>query len=122
MMQEVNKVVIDKVIHDRKPLGQFYYKDKRCNRYVGVANESGDAFTEDFKTYAELLNYMEGNEAVKEAIEYVISTLEAEKNDQVKDGRYNKTIEQLDIVIGFLNKSIDDFFSEDWEGYRGYNE
>lgn len=57
MANEIKKVTQDEaesIIATRQPLGKFYILDKasfpRRTVYVGIDNEDGDAWTEDFKT------------------------------------------------------------------------
>jgi len=58
---EASSELIDVVIEDRQPRGLFIYLDKggdRGDRYVGVDNRGGDAWTEDFATMRECLAYL----------------------------------------------------------------
>ena len=61
-VQKVTSEEADRIIDTRKPLGRFFtiskVKGKRV--YVGIANDTGDAWTEDFKCKQTCVNWLNG--------------------------------------------------------------
>ncbi|MFW6242638.1 MAG: hypothetical protein ACOC2W_00605 [bacterium] len=54
-----------KVIMERKPLGLFYEYDEKVERYVGVDNSNGDAWTEQFKYLEACKDWLTGEGCVE---------------------------------------------------------
>lgn len=65
-MQEIKKVSLDeadKIIETREPRGKFYTIEKSSegkNVYVGIDNEDGYAWCEDFKSLASCKRWLQG--------------------------------------------------------------
>lgn len=56
---EISKIDAYRVIDTRRPLGLFFLKEGE--RYTGIDNRSGDAWTEEFGTKTECLKWLKGN-------------------------------------------------------------
>lgn len=59
-VREVTSEEAFSIIETRRPLGQFLTLDNSI--YVGIDNRTGDAWTEEFKTKAECIEWLMGDE------------------------------------------------------------
>lgn len=50
---------LKEVIDNREPLGLFWAKDNKVNKYVAVDNSTGEAWTEEFDEWEECKKYLE---------------------------------------------------------------
>lgn len=58
MIQEITKKKAAEIIEKRELLGNFYlYED---DRYVGIDNRTGDAWTEEFDTKEKCIDWLNG--------------------------------------------------------------
>lgn len=55
-IRQVTDEQAEKIIGTRKPLGRFWRQDGQV--YVGIDNSTGDAWTEDFKTFEECMKWL----------------------------------------------------------------
>lgn len=55
--KQINKKQAESVIFNRLPLGTFYLKEG--NKYVGIDNQSGDAWVEEFSSEAKCKAWLE---------------------------------------------------------------
>ncbi len=55
-LKKVSVQKLNEIIDNRRPLGYFYTKTEN-HKFVGVDNQSGNAWTEDFETIEEVENY-----------------------------------------------------------------
>lgn len=56
--EEINQEQAEAIIFNRLPLGIFYLREG--NKYVGIDNQSGDAWTEEFETESACKKWLEG--------------------------------------------------------------
>jgi hypothetical protein len=62
---EITKEEAKKIIETRYPEGLFYHKDG--NKYIGIDNSSGDAWTEEFDNLDICLEWLKGEIDTEEA-------------------------------------------------------
>ena len=53
---EITNKEAEDIINSRKPLGKFLFKEN--NLYVGIDNETGEAWTEDFYNYEDCIEWL----------------------------------------------------------------
>jgi hypothetical protein len=65
-VQEEYKAVslnyMKKIIDTREPLGKFYALDKAKDKYIGIDNQRGDVWTEEFDTKKDCFDWLNGKE------------------------------------------------------------
>lgn len=61
-IQKVCQEYADQVIETKIPIGKFY--TFAGGIYIGIDNETGDAWTEDFRSYEECMKWLRGETAV----------------------------------------------------------
>jgi hypothetical protein len=63
-IQKVSPEEAEKIIETRQPLGKFYCIDKPAFNgiYIGIDNEDGEAWTEEFRTLDECKRWLLGDE------------------------------------------------------------
>ena len=61
-IQKATSEEATKIIETRQPLGLFYTIDKQGDKriYVGIDNQDGNAWTEDFKSLSSCKNWLTG--------------------------------------------------------------
>jgi hypothetical protein len=57
-IKEISYPIVDAIIDRREPLGLFWYKDGDC--YVGIDNNTGDAWTEEFTNLEDCMKWLKG--------------------------------------------------------------
>ncbi len=57
MIQKVTKEQAKEIIDQRLPLGCFWLQDG--DKFIGIDNQSGDAWTEDFKSKGACIIWLE---------------------------------------------------------------
>lgn len=60
-IEMVGETKLNKVIETRKPLG-LYLMESSPTTYIAVDNTTGDAWTEEFKTFTDARKWLMGNE------------------------------------------------------------
>ncbi len=60
--RRISEYEAEAIIEKRKPLGKFYLKSSVNSSivYTGIDNSDGEAWTEDFKTKARCIGWLEG--------------------------------------------------------------
>ncbi|MGL4573011.1 MAG: hypothetical protein ACRCVJ_18370 [Clostridium sp.] len=61
--KEITSKEAETIIETRKPLGLFWLKENGW--YVAIDNSTGDAWTEDFRTERECIDYLKGSEPMQ---------------------------------------------------------
>jgi hypothetical protein len=61
-LKEITKTDAYSIILERKPLGTFWLKEGPL--YVGIDNDTGDAWTEDFPTKEQCIGWLLDKDAV----------------------------------------------------------
>lgn len=59
-LQEITKEEASEIIETRIPIGRFYLIENGL--YIGIDNETGDAWTEQFKTIEECFRWLYGED------------------------------------------------------------
>jgi hypothetical protein len=122
-MTDLKEVTLEKagsIIESRQPLGRFYCKEN--DRYVGIDNRDGDAWTEDFDSIQECMDWLADKYVSKEITlrakveENKAQYLEryGELNWQWVDEGLPNTIMDYHGSIG----SVLDFTEDDWRACK----
>lgn len=59
-IKEITSKEAGNIINSRKPLGKFWLKEDKT--YIGIYNETGDAWTEEFKNKDSCIEWLMGEE------------------------------------------------------------
>ncbi|MDU4596466.1 hypothetical protein [Clostridium botulinum] len=59
--KEITSKEAENIIDSRKPLGKFWLKENEF--YIGIDNETGDAWTEEFKDKSSCIEWLIGKES-----------------------------------------------------------
>jgi len=97
MIQLVDDKLAEKIIITRKPLGKFWLTEKNSGigrRFVGIYNEDGNAWTEDFPNFKKLAAWFEVDKTKGIYFEFVAG-ISLEKIFNLKEWNKEKTIPQL---------------------------
>lgn len=65
VIRQISQETATEIIEKRKPLGLFYFKDNKTRLYIGIDNSTADAWTEEFQTLEECINWLNGEEVIK---------------------------------------------------------
>ena len=84
----------DKIIEERKIKGKFYLRD--ADKWVGIDNEDGDAWTEEFSSLIECIDWLIGK-----TFDWVITKWCKSITDSGKDEYVNKEIDKKHMIHRF---------------------